>query len=111
MSEIYTPEPVYTPSPTKQGEGSKDWMAIVALVLGILSLCGWLIPLCGFPLTVAGIILGILGMKSTKRTLAIVGLVLCGLALLATVINSILGAAFALSDPSMYQDLLNQLQN
>jgi hypothetical protein len=110
MSEIYTPEPSnYQAAPGPSGDSSKDWMAIVALVVGILSLCAWLLPICGFPIAIAGIVFGILGLKSNKRTLAIVGLAMAGLAILATTVNAVLGAAQAIADPTMYQDLLNNL--
>lgn len=76
---------------------------------GILSLCAWLLPICGFPLAIAAVVFGILGMKSTKRTLAIVGLAMGGLALLLSLINSIAGVVIGLSDPNMFQDLLDSI--
>lgn len=111
MSEIYTPDipemPNVPSSSHVNGDPSKDWMAIVALVTGILSLCGWLIPLCGFPLAIAAVVFGILGMKSTKRTLAIVGLAMGGLSFLLSLVNAIAGAIIGLSDPAFFQDLLD----
>ena len=88
------PEASYTPS-TASGDPSKDWMAIVSLVLGILNLCSictFFIPFAcclTILLTIGAIVFGILGMKSTKRTLAIVGLVLGGLGLLIQIIGII----------------------
>ena len=113
MSELNTPEfpdvpdMPGTPGTPKSGDPSKDWMAIVSLVCGILSLCGWLLPLCGFPLTIAAVVFGILGLKSTKRTLAIVGLAAGGLAFLLTVVNAIIGAVAAVSNPGMFEDMLD----
>ena len=98
MSEIYTPDVPEVPdapsSAPASGDPSKDWMAIVSLVAGILALCTAFIPIicCVAPiLAIAGVVLGILGLKSTKRVLAIVGLALGGLALLAQVIILLVG--------------------
>jgi hypothetical protein len=113
MSEIYTPEtpdiPDMPSSSSVSGDPSKDWMAIVALVAGILSLCGWLFPLCGFPLSIIAVVFGILGMKSTKRTLAIVGLAMGGLSFLLSLVNAVAGALIGLSNPDMFQDLLDSV--
>jgi hypothetical protein len=90
------PDMPYTPSKAG-GDPSKDWMAIVSLVLGILNLCSicsfFLPPVCCLTIlpTIGAIVFGILGMKSTKRTLAIVGLVLGGLGLLMQIIASLIG--------------------
>jgi len=69
----------------------KKGLAITGFVLGIVSMCAWLIPLCGVPVTIVGLILSILGIKSSKRTLAIIGLVLAAIGLILTIINSIIG--------------------
>jgi hypothetical protein len=111
MSEIYTPEPIETPASYEKpssGDPSKDWMAIVALVTGILGLCAWLLPICGFPIAIAAIVFGVLGMKSGKRTLAIVGLALGGLCILLSLVNAVLGAVIGLSDPNFLESILNQ---
>lgn len=94
------PEVPYTPS-KDAGDPSKDWMAIVSLVLGVLNLCSvcsFFVPVIGFfmccvsiVLSIGAIVLGILGMKSTKRTLAIVGLALGGLGLLLQIVSALIG--------------------
>jgi hypothetical protein len=66
--------------------------AIAALILGIVSLGAWFIPCCGGPVTIAGIVFGALGLKSQHRTMAIVGIVLCSVGLLGTVLNAAWGA-------------------
>lgn len=98
MSEIYTPEipdvPETPSSAPASGDTSKDWMAIVSLVASILALCTSFIPIicCAAPiLAIGGVVLGILGLKSSKRTLAIIGLALGGVALLAQVIILLVG--------------------
>jgi len=70
----------------------KYGQAIASLVLGIISMITWLIPLFGFPTAVAGLILGIGGLKSSHKAMAIIGIVLSSLALLATLINAAIGA-------------------
>jgi hypothetical protein len=108
MSEIYTPEPVDMPSYSGKpasGDPSKDWMAIVSLVTGILGLCAWLFWFCGLPVAIIAIVFGILGLKSTKRTLALVGL---GLGVLS-IILSIVGVIFSIAAAPALQETLNQM--
>jgi len=109
MSEIYTPEPVDMPPSSygkpASGDPSKDWMAIVSLVTGILGLCAWLLPICGFPIAIAAIVFGVLGLKSSKRTLAIVGLALGGLCILLSIVSMIIGLVSA----PILQETLNQM--
>ncbi len=69
--------------------GSK---AIISLVLGCCGIVAWIIPLFGFPVTIAGLILGIMGMKSNRRGIAIAGVVLSILFLILTIGNSAVGA-------------------
>jgi len=67
--------------------------AIASFVLGIIALVAWCIPICGAPLTIAGIVLGVRGLRSTsQRAFAIVGIVLCSLGLVGTLINAAIGA-------------------
>ena len=117
MSEIYTPDPIDVPevpgAPVgTNGDPSKDWMAIVALVTGILALCTSFIPIvcCVAPLlAVAAIVFGILGLKSTKRTLALVGLILGGVGILAQVIITVIGFATG-SYMENYDTILEQIE-
>lgn len=67
--------------------------AIAALILGIVNLGSWCIPICGLPLAVAGIIVGIIGLKSTQRTMAIIGLILSVISFFLSIITTILGIA------------------
>lgn len=83
-------QPVYEPpSPPKT---DRYVLAIISLVLGILNLCAWFIPFCGGPLALVGIILGVFGLNSSRKGLAIAGIVLSGIALLLTIINAAFGA-------------------
>ena len=65
--------------------------AVASLVLGLVGIIAWVIPLFGYPVCIIGMIMGGMGIKSSKRGLAVAGLVLCILFLVATLINSILG--------------------
>lgn len=103
MSDQF-PTTLPEPAPVTAPSGGKKGLAIAALVLGILNLCSWFIPLCGGPLAIVGIVLGILGIKSSQKTLAIVGIVLSALGLIATIVNAIAGVAIGIQNP----DLINQ---
>jgi len=92
------PQPVQ-PAPA----GNKQGLAIAGLVLGIVNLCAWFIPLCGGPLAIVGIVLGVLGLKSSKRTLAIVGIALSALGLLLAIINAVAGAYLGIKHPELFQ--------
>lgn len=66
--------------------------AIASLVLGIIGMIAWYIPLFGAPITIVGLVLGIKGMKSNSRGMAIAGVVLCIIGLVFTIINGAIGA-------------------
>ena len=81
------PLPYYAPPvmPLKPGDPAKDWMSILAMIMGILSIlscCIWfLVPIFG----IMGIVFGILGRKSRQRGMAAAGIVTgsVGLAIIA----------------------------
>ncbi len=72
-------------------------LAITSFAIGIFCLIAWFLPICGFPISVTGLILGILSMGSSKRNLAITGIVLSTIGLVLTIINGVLGAYFAVT--------------
>lgn len=81
-------------------------LSIASLALGVLSLCGWIIPCIGIPVSLAGIIIGIIGIaKADLKPMAIVGVILNALTIVAAIINSIAGAAIGLSGG--FENLLN----
>jgi hypothetical protein len=90
----YPPQP---PIPAVQGNQG-DGMAIASLIIGIIGGLAWCLPFVGVPMAIIGIVLGVMGMKSSKRNLAIIGVVLCGLSLLAGVVNGIAGAILAVNN-------------
>lgn len=67
-------------------------VAITSLAMGIFSCLAWLFPLCGLPISVLALILGIVGINSSKRNLAIAGIVMSAIGLILTIINSLMGA-------------------
>ncbi|MBN1302932.1 MAG: DUF4190 domain-containing protein [Anaerolineales bacterium] len=103
MAEQVPPQVVSgdTPGDSKKG------FAIASLVVGIINLCAWLLPICGGPLAVVGIVLGVLGIQSSQRTLAIVGIVLSGLTLLLAILNAVAGVLFG----PQITDMFNQIQS
>lgn len=69
--------------------------ALASLILGVIGVVAWLLPLVGVPVTLTGFILGILGRKSSRKSMAFIGIVLCGLFLIISVVNAGLGAYLA----------------
>lgn len=85
--------------PVQTGLAKNNGKAVASLVLGIIGLIAWFIPLFGAPVTIVGVILGILGLKSQKPGMAITGLVMSSIGLIATIINSFLEALLWLEFP------------
>jgi hypothetical protein len=85
--ESVTPEPapVYQPAAAAPAN-DKPWMAITSLVLGVLNLCLWAVPCCNGIFAIGALVLGFLGLKTSKRGFAIAGLILGGLTLLFSII-------------------------
>lgn len=75
----------------------RDNKAIAGFVLGLVSIIAWFIPLFGYPVTIIGISMSSIGLKSNKKTFAIIGLILSIVFLIVTLINSILGVIMAVN--------------
>lgn len=73
-------------------EQSGGGKAIASLILGVFGMVAWFIPLFGVPVTVVGLVMGINGMKSRQRGMAIAGLVLSIIGLVLSLINAAIGA-------------------
>jgi len=78
---------------------SGERMAVLSLSMGVFCLIGWAIPLIGIPVSLVGLIVGVKGLDSRKHAVAVAGVVLCGLALAVSVVNSAIG---------MYQGMTGQ---
>ena len=82
---------LYNPNdPSRMPDNSSK--ATASLVLGLCGLIAWFLPIIGFPVTITGLVLGIKGLKSYKRDRATAGVVLTILGLVATIVNSAIGA-------------------
>lgn len=81
--------PLPPPAPPADNPTGK---ATAALVLGIVGLLAWFIPLFGLPITIVGVVLGVQGMKSTRRGTAAAGLTLGIIGLVLSIINASIGA-------------------
>ena len=66
--------------------------ATASLVLGLVAIVGWCIPLVGVPLTITGLVLGIKGLGSSRRGMAIAGITLCTIFLMLSIVNAGIGA-------------------
>src|SRR4051812_7524572 len=77
-----SPGTLYQDSPPRGGG-----VAVVSLILGIISLIAWLFPLLGVPVAAGGLICGILGRRSTRRGMAVAGLVMSVIGLVLGVGN------------------------
>lgn len=66
--------------------------ARTSFILGIIDAFAWLLPIIGIPVSIVGLVLGIQGIKSPKRWMAVAGIILCSFFLIAAIINGILGA-------------------
>jgi hypothetical protein len=69
-------------------------MAIASLIMGIISLFGWLLPVLGFPLSLVGLIMGFASRASSRRRTAITGMILSVIGMLAMVVY--IGVSFFL---------------
>ncbi|MCB9110712.1 MAG: hypothetical protein H6634_05650 [Anaerolineales bacterium] len=93
-----SPSPSQPPSPAPASGGNARVMSIASLVIGVINLCAWFFPICGVPLGIVGIVLGYLGMKDpSQKTMAIIGIALSALGLLAACVNGAIGAYMGLS--------------
>ncbi len=79
-------------------------LAIVSLVLGVFNLCNFLTPpICGLPMSILGITFGYASMNSSKRGLAIAGMVLCIIGLLIGCANAAYGAYLGYTGKLFFQ--------
>ena len=67
-------------------------LAITSLLLGIFGLGAWLLPWCGLPVTITSLVFGVVGLKSSQRSMAILGMALAIIGLVLGIINASIGA-------------------
>jgi hypothetical protein len=73
-------------------EKDRRVLAIASLILGLFSLGAWLLPICGIPLSIIGLVLGIVGRGSSRRKMAIAGIVMGCFGLVLGIANGVIGA-------------------
>lgn len=61
------------------------------LVLGIIAMIAWLIPILGLGVSIGGIISSIGKMKSENSKISKIGLILCIIGVVASLLNWIIG--------------------
>jgi hypothetical protein len=71
-------------------ERTNKFMALFSIALGVISLCAALIPLCGGASSLLGIGLGIFGLRSENRSMAQIGIGVCALGLLISIVYMVL---------------------
>ena len=71
-------------------ERTNKFYALASAALGVLSLCGGLVPIFGTILGMLGIVLGVLGRRSENKRIATVGIALSIIGLLTAIIYSVL---------------------
>jgi hypothetical protein len=61
-----------------------DGLVVASLILGLFGLVGWCVPVFGLLISLAGVVLGVLGLRSSRQKIvaaAVVGLNVLGLGL------------------------------
>ena len=105
-------QPVMNMNMTSQSQPNKpaDTMALVGMILGIVSLCLCCFNLLDIPVAIAGLVLGILGVKSTKRKgMAIAGIVCSAIAVLLCISVFINGLEYS-SQVDDLEDILREFE-
>lgn len=73
-------------------ERTNKFMALFSIGLGVISLCAALIPMCGGAASLLGMALGVFGMRSTNRKIAIAGICVCIIGLLISILYGLFSA-------------------
>lgn len=99
----YAPQNPYgTQAPAPQQANDKSGLAIASLVLGIIGPFAAIIALFGYVCGILAIVFGVKSLKSSRRTMAIIGIILGVIALLAALFSSFIGVVTVLSSSSYY---------
>lgn len=86
-------QPPYPPASPPPGGGK----AIASFILGLIRVIAWCLPILGFPINLTGLVLGITDRKSSQRSFAITGIILCSIGLLLSALNGGYGAYLAIT--------------
>lgn len=97
MNSMYTSpsapnqaQPYFGPAHEQQKQ-QRNSAATTSLILGLVGMVAWLIPIAGYPVTIVGLTKGCKGVSSSKKGIAITGIVLNSFFLLLTLANSVVG--------------------
>lgn len=71
---------------------SRAKRAKVGFVLGLIGIIAWIIPIIGLPVGICGIVFSSLGLESSKRKKAIIGLTLSIIFTILALFNGVIGA-------------------
>jgi len=74
-------------------EKTNRYLAMGSVALGVISLCAALLPVCGASFSLAGIGLGIWGLRADSRRMAQVGIGLCAISLLTSIVYGVMVAS------------------
>ncbi len=89
------PEPI-TPPPAPLPPGNPNNLVppalpsskpLTALILGVIALIAWIYPYGGMVIAGLGLYLGIKGKNTTKKRLAVTGIILCSIGLVLSLVN------------------------
>jgi hypothetical protein len=106
MIESQSPLPPVEPAQPMPAPGDRRGLAIAALVLGIISLCGSIFWFCSGPLAMVGIVLGVLSRNSSARSMANAGIILGVIGIVLAIVFLIL----TLTSGPLIQQFQHQLQ-
>ncbi len=90
------------------GDSSKNWAGIAGMICGIGSILLCCTIIGGIVLSIVSVILGVIGLKSAKKGMAIAGIICGALGLVASVAMILIMASPAYAD--MYQQVLEQYE-
>src|SRR3990167_9009428 len=82
---LYTQPPPQTIPAVNIPHTKGDTKVLIALIAGVLSLSGVLMPIVGIPLAITAFAVGTLSLHSVRRTMALASLILGGLGLLLSI--------------------------
>lgn len=71
-------------------ERTNKFLALFSIALGLISLCAALLPICGGVTSLTAIGLGVFGLRSGRRKMAIFGIGIAALGLVLSVVYGVM---------------------
>ncbi|MEA4911117.1 MAG: zinc-ribbon domain-containing protein [Oscillospiraceae bacterium] len=100
----------YTNGTPLTGDSSRDWAGTAAMVCGIISLPCCFTAVGGLVLGICAIVFGILGVKSNKRSMAIVGIV-CGAVGVFVSLIMLAAVIYVMKDPTFMDEFMSEYES